>query len=363
MDPREREHRNRELQTLRETVLAILQGNLANPEARAANQKVFDDAQKRIRLVEGLLAAPVAAPVPPAAAPVPAEAAAAATSVRVHETPPPALSRSERSSFSGTAPPARRLLSRRAGGIAGAAVTDLAFMCQRVHERTTTQLFRGRCLEVSVIVKVPRGRWLNDEIAGVALVGACMGTNSIMQVDRMEVVLPGDTEPVTAFVSREYRSTALSLRDNHDYTRIAHMMGRMVVALQTLHDSGLIHSDVKPSNIFLDPTIAGTSNVVLGDFGGVVRVGSHRNTVSPGFVIDEWAGAAAHPQMDWASLVLTGLALLRRDLDEEVSFERMKAEVESLRLEIVHPHSDADVAKQAIIEVFDHAFPGGVSSV
>ncbi len=58
MDPREVALRG-ELAQLNERINLIIQDNMANPEARAANQELLADAQVRIRSIRAQLAAPV----------------------------------------------------------------------------------------------------------------------------------------------------------------------------------------------------------------------------------------------------------------------------------------------------------------
>ena len=53
-----------------------------------------------------------------------------------------------------------------------------------------------------------------------------------------------------------------------------------LLAVKYLHDSGLIHSDIKPQNIMVDKLADGTEFARLGDFGGVVKLPPEATCVS-----------------------------------------------------------------------------------
>ena len=83
------------------------------------------------------------------------------------------------------------------------------------------------------------------------------------------------------------------------------MGGDLSVALDSLHQLGVIHADVKPENVF-----ASTDGWVLGDLGSAWLRASHgpAASVTPPYAAPEvWRGAAPTPASDLYSLVLTML--------------------------------------------------------
>lgn len=92
------------------------------------------------------------------------------------------------------------------------------------------------------------------------------------------------------------------------------VLGRLLRALRVLHHRGIVHNDIKPSNILLEPDRHG---VVLVDF-GVSTVRPRRGSSAPGFsdlfaapeVIE---GRPPLPESDLYSLALSVLTALGGD--------------------------------------------------
>ena len=88
-----------------------------------------------------------------------------------------------------------------------------------------------------------------------------------------------------------------------DYVRV--VLEQVLEALVAVHAAGVVHRDVKPGNLLLEPTGTGRPWVRLGDFGVAVSVGDARLTRVPGGVgtggylaPEQAAGAAPDPRQD-----------------------------------------------------------------
>ncbi len=79
------------------------------------------------------------------------------------------------------------------------------------------------------------------------------------------------------------------------------VVDQLLQALSAAHARGVVHRDVKPANLLLDPTGAGRPRVRLADFGDETTIGT------PGYLAPEReAGAPAHASQDvYAAGVLT----------------------------------------------------------
>lgn len=87
------------------------------------------------------------------------------------------------------------------------------------------------------------------------------------------------------------------------YVRV--VLDQVLDALVAVHAAGLVHRDVKPGNLLLEPTGTGRPWVRLGDFGIAVGCGDPRLTRAPGGVgtggympPEQVAGAPPDPRQD-----------------------------------------------------------------
>lgn len=101
----------------------------------------------------------------------------------------------------------------------------------------------------------------------------------------------------------------------------ATLLDQVLMALEAVHGAGLVHRDVKPANLLLEPTGAGRPHLRLGDFGVAVALNEPRLTAgptvlgTPGYRAPEQkAGADPHPKQDlWAAgIVLVEMLVGRR---------------------------------------------------
>lgn len=123
-------------------------------------------------------------------------------------------------------------------------------------------------------------------------------------------------------------------------------LNQISLALQSLHSIRVVHCDVKPSNIFLD----GTCNAFLADFGSMVPFQERVESRTFGYCVAEHFAdrLLADPVMDWASLLITGLQLLRKIVVQEnpVTFVNLSTCIDGLR-------EDTEPAHSKLVEIFD----------
>jgi len=99
----------------------------------------------------------------------------------------------------------------------------------------------------------------------------------------------------------------------------AQLVDQLLDALAAVHETGLVHRDIKPGNLLLEPTGDGPPFLRLGDFGVATILGKPRLTDvgmvlgTPGYVAPEiWLGAEPDPRQDLfavgvvARMLLTG---------------------------------------------------------
>jgi len=95
-----------------------------------------------------------------------------------------------------------------------------------------------------------------------------------------------------------------------DYVTV--LLDQLLQALVAVHAAGLVHRDVKPANLLLEPTGTGRPHLRLTDFGVAVPVGARLPPAgTDGYLApDDTAGAPADPRHDLYAAGVTTAELL-----------------------------------------------------
>lgn len=97
---------------------------------------------------------------------------------------------------------------------------------------------------------------------------------------------------------------------------VAVVLDQLLDGLAAIHRAGVVHRDVKPANILLEPTGSGRPFVRLSDFGVAARAGEPRLTErghrvgTPGYVAPEAASVDPAPSADLYAVGVVGRVLL-----------------------------------------------------
>jgi serine/threonine-protein kinase len=98
---------------------------------------------------------------------------------------------------------------------------------------------------------------------------------------------------------------------------VATVLDQTLAALEAVHEAGVVHRDVKPANLLLEPTGADLPHVRLTDFGIATPLDQPRLTLSaatvgtPGYAAPEQRdGADPHPSQDLYAVGTVGLEML-----------------------------------------------------
>ncbi|MBA3781038.1 MAG: serine/threonine protein kinase [Nocardioides sp.] len=98
---------------------------------------------------------------------------------------------------------------------------------------------------------------------------------------------------------------------------VARVLEQTLRGLAAVHAAGVVHRDIKPGNLLLEPTRDGTPDVRIADFGVAAVLAGDRFTSAPGaigtdgFMAPEQAlGGAPDPRQDLYSVGAVGLHLL-----------------------------------------------------
>ena len=100
-------------------------------------------------------------------------------------------------------------------------------------------------------------------------------------------------------------------------TYAAALLDQLLDALRAVHAAGVVHRDVKPANLLLDPTGQGRPRLLLADFGVAIAAGDPRLTRVPGpvgtdgYLAPELTGGGpATPAQDLYAVGVVGTQLL-----------------------------------------------------
>lgn len=100
------------------------------------------------------------------------------------------------------------------------------------------------------------------------------------------------------------------------------LLEQLLDGLAAVHAAGVVHRDVKPANLLLEPTGAGRPRLRLSDFGVAVQLGEPRLTNTgliigtPGYVAPELrSGAGPDPRQDLYAVGVVGRLLLTGETD------------------------------------------------
>ncbi|WP_426247303.1 serine/threonine-protein kinase [Nocardioides sp. LHG3406-4] len=98
---------------------------------------------------------------------------------------------------------------------------------------------------------------------------------------------------------------------------VARVLEQTLRGLAAVHAAGVVHRDVKPANLLLEPTRDGTPHVRLADFGVAAVLTGDRFTSAPGAIgtdgfmaPEQGLGGAPDPRQDLYSVGAVGLYLL-----------------------------------------------------
>lgn len=147
-------------------------------------------------------------------------------------------------------------------------------------------------------------------------------------------------------------------------TWVRELLLQLLTALEAVHESGVVHRDVKPANLLLHATGTARPHLLLTDFGISARLDDPRLTHasqvigSPGYMAPEQlAGADPAPTQDVYAVGMVGLETLsgvrpphsRDAVDGLVASEPSLEPLASLLLEAARPESTARPATAAAL--------------
>lgn len=98
---------------------------------------------------------------------------------------------------------------------------------------------------------------------------------------------------------------------------VAVVLDQTLQALEAVHNAGVVHRDVKPANLLLEPTGTRRPHVRLGDFGVAALIDEVRLTKFPGAIgtdgymaPEQTHGASPEPQQDLYALGIVGIQMV-----------------------------------------------------
>ena len=128
-----------------------------------------------------------------------------------------------------------------------------------------------------------------------------------------------------------------------DYVAI--LLEQLLQALEAVHAAGVVHRDVKPANLLLEPTGCGRPHVQLADFGAAVAlgapiVGADSVVGTDGYLAPEaCAGAGPDPRQDLYAAGITAVELLTGHVPRSPR-DLPRGRLRRLLAELTHPDPD-----------------------
>ncbi|MGH2785284.1 MAG: Stk1 family PASTA domain-containing Ser/Thr kinase [Actinomycetota bacterium] len=217
-------------------------------------------------------------------------------------------------------------------------------------------------LERTVAVKLLRESLAEDPILSErfrreALMAARLSHPNMADV--YDYVQEGDrTGIVMEYVDGETLSARIGREGALDVTESVRIASALLAVLQTAHDAGIVHRDVKPGNVMISPTGA----VKVTDF-GIARAAGHETLTETGMVVgtahylspEQVTGHPATPSSDIYAAgtilyeMLTGEKSFAAETPLAIAMRRLNEDPTPIR-EVRHeiPESVAQVTQRAL---------------
>ncbi len=169
-----------------------------------------------------------------------------------------------------------------------------------------TQASSGRAVAVKVFHVDPAGRGFDQQrfLWEARVAETVSGQPNLPEVLRSGFTIDGRPYVVTKFYERGTLARRVRISGALTVPQVNAAARQLAQALHTLHQSGVLHGDVRPENVFIDDD----DSLVLGDLGaGWLRAaGGPATMLTPAYAAPEvWLGHAPTVRSDIYSLGLT----------------------------------------------------------